>query len=62
MTIDDNRVLEAISHYNVIAANFDHLIGNIALYLFAFWDELLHFFLPLHRTFLVATLGATQPV
>jgi hypothetical protein len=36
----DNRPCEAISHYDIIAANFDYLLGNIAMCIFASWDTL----------------------
>jgi hypothetical protein len=32
--IYDNQPFEAIPHYHIIVANFDHLLGNIALHIF----------------------------
>jgi hypothetical protein len=48
----DNQPFEAIPHYHIIVANFDYLLGNIALCTSIFWDRLLHLLFPLRRTVL----------
>jgi hypothetical protein len=49
--IYDNWPFEAIPHYYIIVANFDHLLGNTAMCIFTSWDRLLHLLL-FHRDFL----------
>jgi hypothetical protein len=47
--IYDDWPFEAITHYHIIVANFDDLLGNTALCIFTSWDRLLHLFFLFHR-------------